>query len=113
MLWKKCSHTLASLKTASLPSRRRFHARLARLALPLTLTLTLTLTRANLTLTRLGLTLTLTHTLTSCNATMAPCVGPAEAGYKTLLAQAASDGQVEYGEQFYSRLSHMLVLVCA
>jgi len=44
---------------------------------------------------------------------MAPCVGPAEAGYKTLLAQAASDGQVEYGEQFYSRLSHMLVLVCA
>ena len=78
VLWKKCSHTLASLKTASLPSRRRFHARLA-----------------------------------SCNATMAPCVGPAEAGYKTLLAQAASDGQVEYGEQFYSRLSHMLVLVCA
>ena len=71
MLWKKCSHTLASLKTASLPSRRRFHARLARLAL----TLTLTLTRANLTLTRLGLTLTLTLTLTSCNATMAPCVG--------------------------------------
>ena len=57
--------------------------------------------------------LTLTLTLTSCNATMAPCVGPAEAGYKTLLAQAASDGQVEYGEQFYSRLSHMLVLVCA
>jgi len=78
VLWKKCAHTLASVKTASLPSRRRFHARLG-----------------------------------SCNATMAACVGPAEAGYKTLLAQAASEGQVEYGEQFYSRLSHMLVLVCA
>ena len=78
VLWKKCSHTLASVKTASLPSRRRFHARLG-----------------------------------SCNVTMAACVGPAEAGYTTLLGQAAAEGAVEYGAQFYSRLSHMLVLVCA
>ena len=76
--WRQCSSALASVKAASLPSRRRFVARLG-----------------------------------SCNATMAACVGPAEAQYRQQLLQAAADGAREYGTQFYSRLSHMLVLVCA
>ena len=61
-LWKKCERTLESVKLASLPSRRRFNARLG-----------------------------------SCNATMAACVGPAEGGFRSQLAQAASEGAVEYG----------------
>ena len=77
-LWKSCSASLAALKTVSLPSKRRFHARLA-----------------------------------SCNATMAACVGPAAGGYVQMMADAAAEGASEYGAQFYSKLSHMLVLCCA
>ena len=77
-LWKSCSSSLAQLKAVSLPSKRRFHARLA-----------------------------------SCNATMAACVGPASGGYLQMMTQAAAEGASEYGAQFYSKLSHMLVLCCA
>ena len=77
VLWGKCSSSLASLKLATLPSRRRFTARVA-----------------------------------SCNATMVSCTGPAAAGYDARLDEAVAAGRVEYGEAFFAKLSHLLILTC-
>ena len=77
VLWGKCSSSLASLKLATLPSRRRFTARVA-----------------------------------SCNATMVSCTGPAAAGYDARLGEAVAAGRVEYGEAFFAKLSHLLILTC-
>ena len=77
VLWGKCASSLASLKLATLPSRRRFTARVA-----------------------------------SCNATMVSCTGPAAAGYDARLDEAVAAGRVEYGEAFFAKLSHLLILTC-
>lgn len=77
VLWGKCASSLASLKLATLPSRRRFTARVA-----------------------------------SCNATMGSCTGPAAAGYDARLDEAVAAGRVEYGEAFFAKLSHLLILTC-